>query len=114
MSRVERMISPMALLLSGIFGIAQLGAGDALIWRLVARRAWGQRNAIIGALAGIWLLVSGGGECLVAWAEATHQPSATHLRSGVDAVLFAVTVTVLIAAVVYLLVQRATRSGAVR
>jgi hypothetical protein len=104
----------MDLLLSGIFGLAQLGVGGAFVWRLIARRAWGQRNAIIGALAGIWLLISGGGECLVAWAEATRQSGAAHLRGGVDAVLLVTTVLLFIALAVYLLVQRATRPGAVR
>ena len=99
----------MALVISFIFGLAQIAAGIALVRRLLASRRWTHQNSMIGALAGIWLLVSGGGECLVAGAEALHQAGVTQLRGNVDAVLLGVTVALFIALGAYLVVIRAAK-----
>lgn len=99
----------MTLAISLLFGLGQIVAGAVLVWRLLAARRWTHRNRVIGALAGIWLLVSGGGECLVAGAEALHRAGIPALRAHVDAVLLGVTVALFVALAAYLLVMRAAR-----
>lgn len=97
------------LTISVFFGAAQIVAGGALLRRFVQQPDWRQAPRFLGAVAGIWLLVSGAGELLVAVAEVVNGglggPTA-RLRSAVDIVLLVVTVLALALLVAYPLVRK--------
>lgn len=97
------------LTISAFFGIAQLIAGSALLRRFVRRPDWRQAPRFLGALAGIWLLVSGAGEVIVAFAAGVNGGlggRTSHIRNTVDIVLLVVTALVLALLVAYPLVRK--------
>lgn len=97
------------LSISAFFGLAQLVAAFALLRRFAQRPDWRHSPRFLGALAGIWLLVSGAGELLVAVAEVVTRGldgPTVHLRGMVDGTLLVVTILVLTLSALYPLVRK--------
>jgi hypothetical protein len=99
---------------SVFFGLAQLGVGIALVRRLAQGWRWTNRPIVIGALAGLWLLISGAGECLVAALALAGSRHIAQARGIVDSVLLGATVALIITLIGYLVILRTYTSRAVR
>lgn len=104
----------LALGVSALFGLAQVGVGIALVRRLAQGWRWTNRNTVVGALAGLWLLVSGAGECLVAALTLAGNSHITAIRGIVDTVLLGVTVALILALMAYLVALHRHKSMTVR
>ena len=93
-----------SLVISALFGIAQVAVGIVLVRRLAQGWQWTKRSSIIGALAGLWLITSGAGECMVAAVSQTqigHATTIARVRGVVDMTLLVVTIILLVAALIY-------------
>jgi hypothetical protein len=100
------------LIISALFGVGQIVAGGALARRFAQARDWRRTGRVISLLAGVWLLVSGAAETLVAAAEVAHGGlggPVDALRRQADAVVLGVTALLLLALTVYPLVRRRLR-----
>ena len=103
------MLQP-ALLISALFGIAQVAFGVVLVRRLTQGWRWAHRSSVIGALAGLWLITSGAGECVVATVSQTqvgHATTIAQVRGVVDMTLLVATIILLVAALIYPLILTA-------
>ena len=97
------MLQP-SLVISALFGIAQVATGIALVRRLMQGWQWTNRGILVGALAGLWLVTSGVGECIVAVVSQTpfgHASTIAPLRGMVDVTLLIVTIILLVALFLY-------------
>ena len=103
----------LSLLLSLLFGMAQVAGGGAVAWWLLARRCAGEPRRFVLLLIAVWFVCSGIAELFVSGMETAHQVSGQPpvraialWRGYADAALLLVTLALVAALPVYLVVRR--------
>jgi hypothetical protein len=95
----------LSVAVSAFFGVLQVLAGGLLVRRLVMGWRWRVRSVTIGALAGVWLLVGGIGECTAAVGTTLRGEGAptAPLRAAIDGTIVVTTLVLVVALVAYLI-----------
>lgn len=108
--------SPASLVLSLIFGAAQVIVGGVVAYRLIARSEWRRLNLLMLLLIALWFVASGVTELFVSGMETAHGlrgvPSAAGFalwRGRADTALVVVSVALVGAFLVALIVRQVRR-----
>ena len=108
--------SPASLVLSLIFGAAQVIVGGVVAYRLIARSEWRRLNLLMLLLIALWFVASGVTELFVSGMETAHGlrgvPSAAGFalwRGRADMALVVVSIALVGAFLVALIVRQVRR-----
>lgn len=98
-----------SLIISGLFGFAQVVAGFALARRLAHGQQWMEQSHVLSAIAGVWLMTSGLAEIVVTLANViagTNEGPVATIRSIADAILLIVTLLLILALAGFFLLRK--------